>query len=138
MKHIKTFESFSSVNEEEGFLTKLTRGGTTIKMDDATSQELKAKYCIVKSDGQATKPTKTALFTLEGDKVLGLPNAMAIYSSLMKTFQMDSNQALTAAMGIYDWNGFVQVDPKESKFDKEKMTFSVVKAESTRGSGFNN
>lgn len=139
MKHIKTFESYStSINEEEGFLTKVMRGGTTIKLDDATDAALKAKYCIVKTNGQATKPTKTALFTLDGEKVLGLPNAMAMYNGLVANFKMTPKQALTVSMGIYDWNGFVSVDKEESKLDTEKNIFSVVKAESTKGTGFNN
>lgn len=138
MKYIKTFESFSPINEEEGIFKNMMRGSKSIKIDDNTLKSLKAKYCIVKEDGKETKPTKKAIFTLEDGKIKGLPNAMLIFNNLKKNFQMNDNEALTVTMGIYDWNGFITVDQKESKFDKEKEEFTVVKAASNRGSGFNN
>ena len=136
MKYIKTFESFSPVSEEIDF-KKIMRGGTTIKMTPENFEKLKAKYCNVVTDGKTTKATEEPLFTIEGDVVKGTTNAMKLYSSMKSTFKMDMTQALTATMGVYDWNGLTQVDPKESKFDVNKKEFSVVKAASTRGSGFN-
>jgi hypothetical protein len=136
MKYIKTFESFSPVSEEIDF-KKIMRGGTTVKMTPENFEKLKAKYCNVVTDGKTTKATKESLFTIEGDEVKGTTNAMKLYNSMKSVFKMDMTQALTATMGVYDWNGFTQVDPKESNFDANKKEFSVVKAQSTRGSGFN-
>jgi len=143
MKYIKTFESFSPVNEEEGSFTKLMRGGTTVKLTPENFAALKAKYCNIVTDGkEISKATKTPLFTIETtagvEKIKGVKAGTELYTSLMNTFKMDSHQALASAMGIYDWNGFTSVDPKESKFDADKKEFSAVKAESTRGTGFNN
>ena len=136
MKHIKTFESFSPVNEEENLLKNFISGGITVKMTPDNFEKLKAKYCNVVVDGKTTKATKESLFTVEGDVVKGTTQAMNYYNNLIKNFKMDMTQALTVAMNIYDWNGFSLIDTEKSKLDTNKKEFSVVPAKSTRGSGF--
>jgi hypothetical protein len=144
MRYIKTFESFSPVNEEEeNFFKKLMQGGTEIDMSSENFEKLKAKYCNVNetplakpfTDDKTIKATKTSLFTLgvitkSGENIIGDPSGMLVYHQLMKNFKMNEDQALTAAMGIYEWNGWTNIDKNESKFDVENKKFSVVKDKS--------
>ena len=145
MKYIKTFESFSPVNEEEeNFFKKLMQGGTEIDMSSENFVKLKAKYCNVNetplpkpfTDDKTIKATKTSLFTLgvitkSGENIIGDAAGMNLYHQLMKNFKMDETQALTVAMGIYNCNGWTNIDKNESKFDAEKKKFSVVKDKSS-------
>lgn len=76
-------------------------------------------------------------FSLVDGKVRGTKTALAFFSGIKEAFGMTDMQALEASLKIVDWNGFVRIDPTESKWDKETSELSVVVAKSTRGTGFN-
>ncbi len=125
MRYLRTFEQYSPVlvnEEEENFFKKLMQGGKTFKIDGRELDSLLSKQ----KD-----------FSLVDGKVRGTKTALAFFSGIKEAFGMTDMQALEASLKIVDWNGFVRIDPTESKWDKETSELSVVVAKSTRGTGFN-
>lgn len=135
MKRIQSFEQFSTEfnRTDEGF-AKFLHGGKNLTLDGKALPALKAKYCNINKDGAVvTKATKTPLFTIEeGKPMTGTKVANTFLSSLKKEFSLDDAQALEATLAIYDWNGFIVVDPAKSKFDSASKKLEIVKAESSK------
>ena len=125
MRYLRTFEQYSPVlvnEEEENFFKKMMQGGKTFKID---GKELESLLANQKD------------FSLVDGKVKGTKTALAFFSGIRDAFGMTDMQALEAALKIVDWNGFVRIDPTDSKWDKDTLELTVIVAKSTRGSGFN-
>ena len=118
MKYIKTFENYS-VNEEEGLFSKIMQGGKTFTLDGKEVEKLLADKDI------------SPEFSMKDGKAAGTKRAMNLLSNLKQTFKLDDKQALEAAMKIIKWNGYVSIDPKESKWNPDKKELSIVVAKGT-------
>ena len=118
MKYIKTFENYS-VNEEEGLLTKFIQGGKNFTLDGKEVEKLLADEDI------------SPEFSMKDGKAAGTKRAMNLLTSLKQGFKLDDKQALEAAMKIIKWNGYVNIDMKESKWNPDKKELSIVVSKGT-------
>jgi hypothetical protein len=125
MRYLRTFEQYSPVlvnEEEENFFKKMMQGGKTFKIDGKELDSLLSKQ---------------KEFSLVDGKVKGTKSALAFFSGIREAFGMTDMQALEASLKIADWNGFVRIDPTDSKWDKDTLELTVIVAKSSRGTGFN-